>query len=83
MTRPDIRAQVQAVEAALADQAARAWTAATARHGLTDASHLTTYAEALTRWSERLRMVLDGRLLGDEDWLLEPFPTTNDTDEDN
>jgi hypothetical protein len=61
--------QVRAVEAAMAKRAHMAWTAATARHGLSDYYALTAHADALTRWSERLRMAMAGTLTEDEEWL--------------
>jgi hypothetical protein len=51
---------VRLIEQDMADQALLAWRSASARKGLADEAALTVYADALTRWSERLRMALNG-----------------------
>lgn len=51
---------VRLVEQDMAAAAFAAWRSANARRGLSDHDALLTYADALTRWSERLRMAFDG-----------------------
>lgn len=51
---------VRLVESDMAEQAMKAWRSADARRGLSDHEALLVYADALTRWSERLRMALNG-----------------------
>ena len=51
---------VRLVERDMAEQALRAWRSADARYGLRDHEALIIHADALTRWSERLRMALAG-----------------------
>lgn len=62
-------ARVRAVEESMAAHAMEAWRSADARRGLSDHAALEIHADALTRWSERLRMALRGDLTGDEEWL--------------
>ena len=61
--------QVRLVEQAMATHALEAWRSANARQGLSDHEALIAHADALTRWSERLRMALRGDIDGDEEWL--------------
>lgn len=61
--------QVRAVEQAMATHALEAWRSANARRGLADYEALVVHADALSRWSERLRMAFRGELAGDEEWL--------------
>ena len=56
----DVLAIVRLVEQDMAEQALKARRAADARHGLSDHGALIIHADALTRWSERLRMALSG-----------------------
>lgn len=51
---------VRLVEKDMSDAASKAWRSADARRGLSDHEALLVYADALTRWSERFRMALDG-----------------------
>lgn len=64
--------QIAAVDAAMSAQALAAWRSADARAGLSDYDALLQHADALTRWSERLRMAMRGDLTGDEGWLSTP-----------
>lgn len=48
------------VEQDMAEAALAAWRSADARRELSDHAALEVYADALTRWSERLRMAFDG-----------------------
>lgn len=48
--------EVRLVERNMAEQALQAWQSADARRGLADHAALEIYADALTRWSERLRL---------------------------
>ena len=61
---------VRLVERDMAEQALAAWRSVDARHGLADHSGLIAHADALTRWSERLRMALNG-----EDYRADTRPT--------
>jgi hypothetical protein len=51
---------VRRVEEDMAEQAVMSWRSAEQRRGLADHEALLVYADALTRWSERLRMALKG-----------------------
>ena len=51
---------VRLVERDMAEQALAAWRSADARRGLSDHDALLMHADALTRWSERLRMAMNG-----------------------
>lgn len=66
--------QIAAVDEALSAQALTAWRAALARVGLSDHDALLQHADALSRWSERLRMAMRGELTGDEEWLVTATP---------
>jgi hypothetical protein len=58
------------VEKAMAAQALAAWRTAGARVGLGDHNALVQHADAMTRWSERLRMAMAGELTGHEEWMV-------------
>jgi len=60
---------VRLVERDMAEQALSAWRSADDRRGLSDHAAFIVYADALTRWSERLRMALNG-----EDYCDRPTP---------
>lgn len=49
---------LRALEVEMADQALAAWRSAGARHGLADYDALVQHADAMSRWSERLRAAL-------------------------
>ena len=51
---------VRLVERDMAKQALAAWRSADARRGLSDHLALEVHADALTRWSERLRLAFNG-----------------------
>ena len=76
----DEQAQVRAVEESMAAHAVAAWRSADARRGLSDHAALEIHADALTRWSERLRMAMSGDLTGDESWLRQPPGSSNGGD---
>ena len=71
---------VQLVERDMAEQALSAWRSADARRGLADRHALIVHADALTRWSERLRMALNGEDYRDRDIPPEVFPVIDDRD---
>ncbi len=69
MTDEKAQAQVAAIEAAMAEHARLAWRFADDRRGHDDHGARVIHADALTRWSERLRLAMQGALVGDEEWL--------------
>lgn len=52
---------VRLVEQDMTESALEAWRSANAREGLADHEALLVHADALSRWSERLRMALEGK----------------------
>ena len=61
---------VAEVEKAMSAQAVAAWASAEARRGLSDYEALVQHADAMSRWSERLRMAMAGELTSHEDWMV-------------
>lgn len=61
---------IREVERAMAAQALAAWRSAEARRGLGDYDALVQHADAMTRWSERLRMAMAGELTSHEEWMV-------------
>lgn len=61
---------VAEVEKAMARAALVAWSTAALARSAAEREALTQHADAMSRWSERLRMAQAGRLTSREEWMV-------------
>lgn len=60
---------VAEVEKAMTRAALVAWSTAALSRDNAEREALTQHADAMSRWSERLRMAMAGNLTGQEEWM--------------